>query len=273
MTTRQCRASPAAGVGSLRKEETCGPSISGGKRAIVVGGATGIGRASAYALAEAGADVVTLSRRDEAAEFAGPAEVAARISHRALDISQREDVERVFGELASSGGGDVVVLSAAVIEPASVDTCEDDLWRSHMDVNVDGIFACARASVRDMLERGTGGKVVVIGSVSGVVGNPGFAAYCASKGLWVNLVRQMALDCAPRGINVNSVLPGFTSTELADLYDEQTKATIAAAIPVKAWATPQQIADAVLFLASPLSDYVHGVNLPVDGGYLAAGPI
>jgi 3-oxoacyl-[acyl-carrier protein] reductase/2-deoxy-D-gluconate 3-dehydrogenase/meso-butanediol dehydrogenase/(S,S)-butanediol dehydrogenase/diacetyl reductase len=69
------------------------------------------------------------------------------------------------------------------------------------------------------------------------------------------------------------VLPGFTSTELADLYDEQTKATIAAAVPVRRWATPAEIADAVLFLSSPMADYVHGVNLPVDGGYLAAGPI
>ncbi|GAA3671380.1 3-oxoacyl-[acyl-carrier-protein] reductase [Nocardioides ginsengisoli] len=243
-----------------------------GKRAIVVGGATGIGRASAYALAEAGAEVVTLSRRAEAPAFTGSREVADRISHRALDVARREDVVRVLQEIGDDGGIDVAVLSAAVIEPAAVETCDDDLWRRHMDVNVDGIFTCARSSIRQMTERG-GGKVVVIGSVSGMVGNPGFAAYCASKGLWVNLVRQMALDCAPRGINVNSVLPGFTSTELADLYDDQTKATIAAAVPVRRWATPQEIADAVLFLASPMADYVHGVNLPVDGGYLAAGPI
>ncbi len=105
------------------------------------------------------------------------------------------------------GAVDIAVLSAAVIEAAPVDACEDDLWRRHMDVNVDGIFACTRASVRHMLTRGTG-KVVVIGSVSGMVGNAGFSAYCASKGLWVNLVRQMALDCAPpRGVNVNAVLP------------------------------------------------------------------
>lgn len=243
-----------------------------GKRAIVVGGATGIGRASAWALAEAGAEVVTLSRRDEAPAFEGSSEVAARIRHRALDISRTADVPRVFGELEAMGAVDIAVLSAAVIEAAPVDACEDDLWRRHMDVNVDGIFACTRASVRHMLARGTG-KVVVIGSVSGMVGNAGFSAYCASKGLWVNLVRQMALDCAPRGVNVNAVLPGFTSTELADLYDEQTKATIAAAVPVRRWAAPAEIADAVLFLSSPMADYVHGVNLPVDGGYLAAGPI
>lgn len=244
-----------------------------GRRAVVVGGATGIGRASAYALAQAGAEVVTLSRRDRSAGIGGPADVASRIIHRALDISRPEDVERVFAELDADGGLDIVVLSSAVIEPASVENCDDDLWRRHMDVNVDGIFACARAAVRAMAARGRGGKLVVIGSVSGMVGNAGFAAYCASKGLWINLVRQMALDCAARGINVNSVLPGFTNTELADLYDDQAKAAIAAGIPARVWATPEQIADAVLFLASSLADYVHGVNLPVDGGYLAAGPI
>ncbi|WP_432990186.1 SDR family NAD(P)-dependent oxidoreductase [Dactylosporangium sp. CA-233914] len=243
-----------------------------GKRAVVVGGATGIGRASAYALAQAGANVVTLSRRSRAASFDGPSEVAARITHRALDISRREDVVRTFSQLAT-GGLDIVVLSAAVIEPASAVDADDALWRRHMDVNVDGTFTCVRESIRHMLAAGTAGKVVVIGSISGLVGNPGFAAYCASKGLWVNLTRQLALDCAPRGINVNSVLPGFTMTDLADIYDDETKATIAAAVPAKVWAAPEQIADAVLFLASPLADYVHGVSLPVDGGYVAAGPI
>lgn len=240
-----------------------------GKRAVVVGGATGIGRASAYALAEAGAEVVTLSRREDGPDHR---EMSARISHQALDISDLDEVARVFESINVTGGIDIAVLSAAVIESASAVDSDDALWRRHMSVNVDGIFACARESVRHMQPTGAG-KVVVIGSVSGMVGSPGFAAYCASKGLWINLTRQMALDCAPRGINVNSVLPGFTETELTDIYDADTKATIASAVPVKVWAKPEQIADAVLFLSSPMADYVHGVNLPVDGGYLAAGPI
>lgn len=243
------------------------------KRAVVVGGATGIGRASAQALAEAGAEVVTLSRRAETPVLDAPADVAARVTHRQLDIAHLDDVARVFGELAEDGGIDVVVLSAAVIEPSAAVDCDDAHWRWHMDVNVDGIFTCARESIRHMTAAGRGGKVVIVGSVSGLVGNRGFAAYCASKGLWINLTRQMALDCAPLGINVNSVLPGFTSTELTDIYDAKTKATIAAAVPVKVWATPEQIADAILFMSSPMADYIHGVNLPVDGGYLAAGPI
>jgi len=240
-----------------------------GKRAVVVGGATGIGRASAYALAEAGAEVVTLSRREDGPDHG---EMSARISHRRLDITDLAEVARVFENVRATGGVDIAVLSAAVIEPATAADSDDDLWRRHMAVNVDGIFACARESVRHMQLAGAG-KVVVIGSVSGMVGNPGFTAYCASKGLWINLTRQMALDCAPQGINVNAVLPGFTETELTDIYDADTKATIANAVPVKVWAKPEQIADAVLFLSSPMADYVHGINLPVDGGYLAAGPI
>ncbi|WP_456695673.1 SDR family NAD(P)-dependent oxidoreductase [Aeromicrobium sp. P5_D10] len=244
-----------------------------GKRALVVGGATGIGRASAYALAEAGAEVVTVSRREHAPPFEGPAEVSSRITHRALDISSHDDVVRVFGELATEDRLDITVVSAAVIEGASVEDSDEAHWRRHMEVNVDGVFYCVRESIRHMSADGKGGKVVIIGSVSGAVGNPGFSAYCASKGLWINLTRQLALDNAARGINVNSVLPGFTNTELTDIYDAETKAVIAAAVPAKVWASPEQIADAVLFLSSPLAAYVHGVNLPVDGGYLAAGPI
>lgn len=244
-----------------------------GKRAIVVGGATGIGRASAIALAEAGADVITLSRRDQTAPFAGPVEIASRITHRALDIARHDDIVTVLGAIAAEGPLDIAVLSAAVIEPAAAHDCDESMWRRHMDVNVDGIFYCARESIRHMAKGGGTGKIVVVGSVSGLVGNPGFAAYCASKGLWVNLTRQLSLDNAARGINVNSLLPGFTNTELTDIYDADTKATIAAAVPAKVWASPEQIADGILFLASPLADYIHGVNLPVDGGYSAAGPI
>lgn len=244
-----------------------------GKRAVVVGGATGIGRASAYALAAAGAEVVTVSRRDLASPFDGPTEVSSRITHRRLNIARHDDIVRVFGEIADEGGLDIAVLSAAVIEAATADGSDEAHWRRHMDVNADGIFYCARESIRHMSADDGTGKVVIVGSISGMVGNPGFAAYCASKGLWINLTRQLALDNAARGINVNSVLPGFTNTELTDIYDAATKAAIAAAVPAKVWARPEQIADAVLFLSSPLADYVHGVNLPVDGGYLAGGPI
>jgi 3-oxoacyl-[acyl-carrier protein] reductase/2-deoxy-D-gluconate 3-dehydrogenase/meso-butanediol dehydrogenase/(S,S)-butanediol dehydrogenase/diacetyl reductase len=243
-----------------------------GKRAVVVGGATGIGWATAVGLAEAGAQVVTLSRRDRPTGRHPLPDVAQRISHRRLDITDVDAVTAVFADLCADGV-DIVVLSAAVIEPAGAVETDDELWRRHMDVNVDGIFRCARASIRHMKETGRRGKVVVVGSVSGMVGNPGFAAYCASKGLWVNLTRQLALDCAPAGINVNSILPGFTSTELTDIYDAETKAAIAAAVPAKVWARPEQIADAILFLSSAMADYVHGANLAVDGGYLAAGPI
>lgn len=243
-----------------------------GKRAVVVGGTSGIGRATAELLASAGAEVITLSRRAQPAPITTSDEVRARISHRVLDVADPAAVSRVFAEIATEGGVDISVHSAAVVIPAAATHTDDRLWRHHMTINVDGVFYTVREVLRHMITAGRGGKVVIIGSVSGLVGNPGFTAYCASKGLLINLTRQLAVEHAARGINVNSVLPGFTNTEMTDIYDSNTKAAIAAAIPAQAWATPNQIAHAVLFLSSRLADYVHGVNLPVDGGYLAAGP-
>ncbi|GEL20215.1 SDR family NAD(P)-dependent oxidoreductase [Pseudonocardia asaccharolytica] len=243
-----------------------------GKTAAVVGGRSGIGLATAYRLAEAGARVVTLSRRADAPKLECPPGTAERIIHMQLDITNSAETAKVFAELASSNGLDIAVHSAGVLAPGSALDTEDELWRRHMATNADGLFFGTRESLRHIRAGGRGGKVVIVGSVSGQVGNPGFAAYCASKGLLVNLTRQMALDYASEGININSILPGFTNTEMTSIYDSGTKEAIADTIPAKAWATPEQIANAVLFLCSPLADYVHGVNLAVDGGYLAGRP-
>ncbi|PXY23838.1 3-oxoacyl-ACP reductase [Prauserella sp. PE36] len=243
-----------------------------GKIAAVVGGTSGIGRAAACRLAEAGARVVTLSRRAVAPDPGCSPEAAERITHRRLNITDSAETAEVFAELAGTEGLDLAVHSAGVLAPGATLDTDDELWRRHMATNADGLFFSARESLRQIRASGRGGKVVIVGSVSGQVGNPGFAAYCATKGLVVNLTRQMALDYAAEGINVNSVLPGFTDTEMTAIYDSATKEEIAATIPAKAWATPEQIANAVLFLCSPLADYVHGANLAVDGGYLAGRP-
>ncbi|KOS57545.1 SDR family NAD(P)-dependent oxidoreductase [Rhodococcus rhodochrous] len=243
-----------------------------GKRAAVVGGTSGIGRATAVRLAEAGAEVVTLSRRAAAPEVQASPAVRARISHRQLDIADSAQTAEVFAEIAATGGLHITVHSAGVLAPGQMHDTDDELWRWHMTTNVDGVFYAVRESLRHMRSGRAGGKIVIVGSVSGHVGNAGFAAYCASKGLLVNLTRQLALDYASEGINVNSVLPGFTSTEMTDIYSPDIKDLIADSIPAKEWARADQIADAALFLASPLADYVHGVNLPVDGGYVAGRP-
>lgn len=243
-----------------------------GKRAVVVGGTSGIGRATAVRLAEAGAEVVTLSRRAAAPEVQASPEVCARISHKQLDIVDSSQTTEVFAEIAAGGGLDITVHSAGVLAPSQMHDTDDELWHWHMRTNVDGVFYAVRESLRHMSSAGTGGKIVIIGSVSGQVGNAGFAAYCASKGLLINLTRQLALDYASEGINVNSVLPGFTDTEMTDIYSPDVKSLLADTIPAKKWARADQIADAALFLSSPLADYIHGVNLPVDGGYVAGRP-
>lgn len=242
-----------------------------GSRAVVVGGTSGIGRATAELLAAAGAEVITLSRRAHFLPHTADPDIRSRMSHRVLDITCSDAVRRVFADIAAERDVDISVHSAAVARPATAINTDDALWRAHMSINVDGLFYTVRDALRHMTNSGHG-KVVIVGSVSGHVGNRGFTAYCASKGLLINLTRQLAVDYAALGINVNAVLPGFTHTEMTEIYDSETKSAIADAIPAQRWASPDQIANAVLFLASPLAEYIHGVNLPVDGGYLAAGP-
>jgi Dehydrogenases with different specificities (related to short-chain alcohol dehydrogenases) len=242
-----------------------------GKRAVVIGGATGIGRAAAIHLANAGAEVLTLSRRSTVSELDCPPEIADRIRHQTLDITDGEAVRNTFARIKARGSLHISVHSAGILKAAKGLDTDDAMWRAHMATNVDGTFYTVREALRQMVESG-GGKIIIIGSVSGQVGNPGFAAYCASKALLINLTRQLAVDYARMGVNINSIMPGFTLTEMTEIYDEETHKQIAELIPAKAWATAEQIADAVLFLASPLSDYIHGANVPVDGGYLAGLP-
>lgn len=237
-----------------------------GKNAIVTGGTRGIGRAIAVLLAKAGANVTTLSRSPDTSPYSGDAETAGRISYRPLDITDSAAVSRTIAEVDAATPIDIAVANAAVLAPGAAIDTDDRLWRWHMSTNVDGTFYMVRESLRAMVTGRRSGKVIVVGSCSGIIGNGGFAAYCASKAVWVNLVRQLALDYAKHGINVNSILPGYTKTEMTDVYTPEAKAAAAELVPLKRWAEPEEIGNVALFLASPLSDYMHGANLVVDGG-------
>ncbi|MGE3744924.1 MAG: SDR family NAD(P)-dependent oxidoreductase [Sphingomonadaceae bacterium] len=243
-----------------------------GKAAVVTGGSAGIGRAITHTLLRAGAHVTVLARdayRDEADDLYS----GSCIDFVELDITDSRRVSAVYADLARQRGIDIAVHSAGTLAGGALAETSDEQWRNLMAVNLDGAFFCSREAIRHMLDSGNGGKVVLIGSVSGLVGNPGFAAYCASKAALINLTRQAAVDYAALGINVNSVLPGFVTTRMTERYDERTKEYLAAQTPTGTWAAPQDIADAVLFLCSALSDHVHGHNLVVDGGLTAGTPL
>jgi NAD(P)-dependent dehydrogenase (short-subunit alcohol dehydrogenase family) len=185
-------------------------------------------------------------------------------------VSVQELLQAAVAEL---GALDVLVNNAGLLVEGSVLDTTDEMFERQLAVNVHGVFYGCREAVRIMLERGSGGKIVNLCSISGFRGNPGFAAYCASKGAVLNLTRQVALDYAAQGINVNAVAPGFVTTEMTAIYDRSIHDALAAQTPRGRWATPQDIADCVLFLASPLADHVCGETIVVDGGWLAGTPV
>ncbi|QBJ96621.1 3-oxoacyl-ACP reductase FabG [Rhodococcus sp. ABRD24] len=250
-----------------------------GKVAFVTGGSSGIGRAIAYTLAQVGAHLV-IADLTESAREGGPTTGELIVAdggsaeHVLLDVSDSAQVSRVVADVSTRLGGiDILVNNAGVLVSGTVVETDDETWRRQMSVNVDGTFHCTREVIRQLLALDRPGKVVNISSISGLRGNPGFAAYCASKGAIVNFTRQVALDYAAHGINVNAVAPGFVTTEMTALYDDQTRDALSAQTPRGRWATAQDIANAVLFLASPLADHIVGENLLVDGGWTIGTPV
>ncbi|KRP98892.1 3-oxoacyl-ACP reductase [Bradyrhizobium yuanmingense] len=238
-----------------------------GKHAAVTGGSSGIGAAVVRSLAAAGASVSVMARKRSHSAEAEKMYDDPKVAFIELDVSDSKAVTRVFADLAARNGIDIAVLAAGLLSAGKLLDTDDETWRRTMAVNLDGLFYTARESIRHMMTQGRGGKVVSIGSISGYQGNQGFAAYCTSKGGALNFTRQVAMDYALHGINVNAVAPGFIYTPMTDIYDKNTKAKFAAQTPDGKWGTPQQIADAVMFLSSNLADHIHGQSILVDGGW------
>ncbi|ANS31959.1 3-oxoacyl-[acyl-carrier protein] reductase (plasmid) [Rhodococcus opacus] len=249
-----------------------------GKSAVVTGGSRGIGRAVAITLADAGARV-TIADRSDALRNDGLSTsdvIRSRGGHAEsvlLDISSSPEVDATMNDIAGRHGIDILVNNAGTIVSGTVAETSDESWRAIFSVNVDGTFYCTRAAIRHMLNRGAGGKIVNIASVSGLRANQGFAAYCAAKGALINFSRQVGIDYGAQGINVNAVAPGFVETEMTAMYDASIRHALEAQTPNGKWATPQQIADTVLFLSSGLSDHLCGEVIAVDGGWLVGTPV
>lgn len=239
-----------------------------GKLAVVTGGAGGIGLASAQLLAAAGAQVV-LADRDGQAAAAAAAQVPGARS-LALDVTQAGAVESAFADIArQSGRIDLLLNNAGISIRKSAFELDIAEWNSTVAVNLTGAFLCARAAARHMPEGG--GAIVNTASILGLSGgglypNP---AYTATKGGLVNLTRALAVEWAPRGIRVNAVAPTWTRTAFIGELTDATRERIRAVTPLDRLAEPEDVAHAVLFLASPAAAMVTGHVLAVDGGFLA----
>jgi NAD(P)-dependent dehydrogenase (short-subunit alcohol dehydrogenase family) len=245
-----------------------------GQCAAVTGGGDGIGRATSLLLAAAGASVAILDRDGERAE-AVAAEIVARggtATGYAVDVADEGRLETVFGAIVANAGRlDILINNAgmAIRQPATTLALDD--WNRVIAVNLTGMFLAARIAARHMQARGTPGAIVNTASIMGLSGGlyPN-VAYQTSKGGVVNLTRALALEWAP-AIRVNAVAPTYVNTRLiAGLAgNPETMATIHAATPLGRIAEPDEIASAILFLASPAAAMITGTILPVDGGFLA----
>ncbi|WP_158969813.1 SDR family NAD(P)-dependent oxidoreductase [Chachezhania sediminis] len=238
-----------------------------GKHAVVTGGSSGIGTAVVRTLAAAGASVTVLARSRAYSDAEATMYDDPKVDFRSLDVADSAAVTEVFAGVAADKGIDIAVMSAGVLMPGTILDTDDETWRKVMAVNLDGLFYTTREAIRAMMAQGRGGKVVSIGSISGYRANQGFNAYCTAKGGALNFTRQVAMDYAAHGINVNAVAPGFITTPMTEIYNAEVKATLAGQTPDGQWGTPQQIADATLFLCSDLSAHMHGQSLLVDGGW------
>lgn len=236
-----------------------------GKKALVTGATGGIGAAIARALHAAGAEVAISGTRAEKLNDL-QAELGDRVHVVAANLSDRASVDQLAKDAAEAMGGvDILVNNAGITKDNLAMRMKDDDWDSVMQVNLESSFRLIKALMRGMM-KSRWGRVVNITSVVGVTGNPGQANYCASKAGMIGMSKALAAELASRGITVNCVAPGFIGTPMTDVLTDEQKAAITSGIPSGDLGEPEDIASAVLYLASPEAKYVTGQTLHVNGG-------
>ena len=244
--------------------------------AIVTGSDSGIGKAIAVALAQAGFDIGITVHRDRSGAEQAVEEVRAagrRAEIRALDLNRLPAAADVVDELADALGGVGVLVNCAGtgISTPVLDTSYAD-WRQVLGVDLDGPFLCAQRAARRMVAAGRGGRIINITSVHETAPRVGAGAYCAAKGGLGLLTKVLALELAEHGITVNSVAPGEIATPMTGQEDQDPTGTDRPGVPLGRPGDAREVAAVVALLAGPGGSYVTGSSWPVDGGMLLMGP-
>lgn len=253
-----------------------------GKVVIVTGAARGIGAAMARAFGQAHADVV-LADRMRRPDGRQRCEVLAReITSRGgrativqADVSNYSQVERMVETAVSAFGRlDVLVANAGIAREEPALEADEDNWYENLDINAKGCLFCCQAAAKQMIRQGKGGKIITITSIDGMAAEEGLISYSASKAAATMIVKCLAVELAPHKINVNGIAPSWVETEMSvgpflpDRVEALRKA-LKGRVPLGYMAQPEAIAGGALYLASPLSDYVTGHILVIDGGLLS----
>ncbi|CAN7634021.1 SDR family NAD(P)-dependent oxidoreductase [Brucella pseudogrignonensis] len=245
--------------------------------AVITGGASGIGQATAEVFARNGWDVVIGDYNEEAAVDA--ASDIMRNGHKAIgarvDVSDENSVARFFDDIDKSlGAPDALITSAGITFGARLAELSIDQWRRAIDVNLTGTFLCAQQAARRMVSRGKG-AIITIASISAVSGTATRCAYAAAKGGVVSLTKTMAVELGQSNVRVNCIVPGNIETPMTRQHHAGVGAGIGAAYlartPLGRYGQPGEVASAALYLASDDASYINGELLHVDGGYTSTG--
>jgi len=246
------------------------------KAVLITGASRGIGRATAQAFLDGGARVAINGRtQDSVAQAIEALGNHDRLATAPGDVATAAGCEAVVGAAFEALGGlDVLVNSAGVFERRPLAESDEAFWDSMIDINVKGTYFCSRAALPALEE--SGGAIVNLASIAGLEGYAGVTVYCASKGAIVNLTRAMAIELAP-AVRVNCVCPGVIDTDMARMgfsEDGAPRADLddqAEFHPMKRVGTAEEVAQAILYLASPDAGFITGAALPIDGGVTAGG--
>jgi 2-deoxy-D-gluconate 3-dehydrogenase len=242
-----------------------------GRVALIPGGNGGLGRAIALGLRGAGAQVAVTGRQPEKNEAISQ-ELGDPSTVFALDVRDEAAVERTMGQVVERFGRlDVLVNNAGLVRGGPLLALSRENWSAVLETHVTGTFLCCKYAAGHMIAQGQGGKILNIGSIYSLFGAPEHADYGTAKTAILGLTRALAVELAPHHIQVNALLPGWFETDMTrGLPDTPRGQQIRRKTPAGRWGTPEDLVGAAIFLASTASDFVTGVQVPVDGGYTVA---
>ncbi|WP_092924414.1 MULTISPECIES: 3-oxoacyl-[acyl-carrier-protein] reductase [Romboutsia] len=239
------------------------------KIAVITGGSRGIGKEIAKKLAYNGANIVInyTSKEEEALKTKEEIEnLGVKCIVIKCDVSKSEEVNEMINKtIKEFGRVDILVNNAGITKDNLLMKMKEEDFDKVIDINLKGVFNCTKAVTRPMMKNKYG-KIINISSVVGVIGNAGQANYCASKAGVIGFTKSTARELASRNININAVAPGFIDTDMTKVLSDDIKNSMLSTIPKKEFGKPEDVANAVVFLASDMSSYITGQVINVDGG-------